>query len=359
MKSHIPSFGVSSLARALCLALGTVCLLASQAAGKGSAAAPPQVPVHAVKLERRTLRRYVVGYGALAPAPPGAARPGGLAILRAPAAGLVVEAAAPEGRKVRRGERVLRFDSRAADAALARAEAELKAAQAEFDRQRRLAKEDNASQKALQQAAVRLAAAHSAVRQAEVARGYLDLTAPMDGVVARLYARPGEFLPAGAPAAAIAALAGPTAEVYVPAFELAQVHPGQEADVFLVGRRIKGKVSFVAPQVAPETGSGLVRIELDKTEGLRPGEFARAEIVVETRARVLAAPLSSVVHKPGGKGLLALIRNGSARLAPVTLGIEEGDWVEVRGEGLREGTLLVGPEAYGLPDGTPIRILNP
>ena len=318
----------------------------------------PIVPVHVVRLEKRTLHRYVVGYGHVIPRRPTPKRSPGSILLTAAQSGVIQAVLHAEGEAVAKGEPIVRFDTRAADAAVAQAQAALQTAEAEWKRVRRLAQDQNVSQKQLEEARARLAAARAALQQAKVRRSYLEPTTPIDGILVRLFVKPGDTVNAGAPLARIVQPDATTVEVQVPSFAISSVQVGQTAKLLTPTQNGSGKVVFVDPTIRPETGCGTVRILPNQALALRPGEFVKAEIAVEIHRDVLTAPLSSVVRRSGQPARIALVKGNEAELVPVTLGIEEGNFIEVSGPNLREGTPIVGKEAYGLPPRTRIHILN-
>jgi membrane fusion protein (multidrug efflux system) len=101
----------------------------------------------------------------------------------------------------------------------------------------------------------------------------------------------------------------------------------------------------------------LVRISLDTDAGLRPGQFVTARIVVEERLQRLAVPINSVVTNEN-TSLIALVEGDLAKQKLVKLGLRDGSFVEVEGEGIKEGMTVVTEGVYGLPPETRIRVVK-
>jgi len=106
------------------------------------------------------------------------------------------------------------------------------------------------------------------------------------------------------------------------------------------GRMLQGRVSFVAPDLAADTRTGTVRIELPNPGGaLKPGMFVDVALSVRLGQR-LAIPESAVL--PTGERRIVFVDLGDGRLASrdVVLGARAGDWYEVV-SGLAAGDRVV------------------
>ena len=327
-----------------------------QASGEPPAKAA--IEVHTTAIERVSLRRRLTLFGKIAPEPAGRAHPAAVARVSANAFGLVSAVPVVLGQTVEQGAVVARLDTRLADAAVERAQASLIRATAEAKRQQQLAELDDSSVRQRELAEFQLAEARAAMVEARTARDLLEIRAPLDGTLLRLDVRTGEVVNAGDLLAEIVDLGRLVAEVRVPAAELPELRVGQAAVVRSAKHEVNGMVDYVGRRIDPATGSAVTRVALDSADGLRPGEFVRVRIVVEERREVLAVPASAVVRGADGSGIVVIVDGGRARLRPVTVGIEDGDRIEISGEQIRAGDRIVTREAYGLPDGAPVRDID-
>jgi hypothetical protein len=57
--------------------------------------------------------------------------------------------------------------------------------------------------------------------------------------------------------------------------------------------------------------------------------------------------------------MIWLVEGDRAVSRPVKTGLRESGLVEIEGEGLKEGTVIVTEEAYSIPQETKIHIINP
>lgn len=331
------------------------------AASAEDAEPSPEVTVHVVKLTRSTVRAHVTAYGTVEPEPAAAGRPAAEATLAAPAGGLLTEVAAIEGAKVARGDRLFQFDSRQADAAVAKARAALGFAEQALARQRKLAETDSTSQKNVLEAGQQMALAQQDLTSAEAARALLEVVSPIDGVIAHVFARSGEAVEPGRPLAALIAPDRLVASVAVPGRDVAQLKTGAPAGVRGDDRgpEVQGTLAFIAPEADPRTGTTTVRVALPAGSGLRPGQFVAASIVSEERANRLVAPAGSVVRTADGGHAVSVVTGDRAKSVPVRTGLTWNGLTEIEGEGLDEGTVVVGAETYGLPADVRIKVVAP
>ena len=106
------------------------------------------------------------------------------------------------------------------------------------------------------------------------------------------------------------------------------------------GRARRGRISFIAPDLAADTRTGTVRIEVPNGQGeLKPGTYLEVHLNVALGRR-LAIPESAVL--PTGERRIVFVDLGDGKLAPrdVSLGAHAGGWYEVRG-GLVAGDRVV------------------
>lgn len=110
----------------------------------------------------------------------------------------------------------------------------------------------------------------------------LELVAPISGTVVEKLAVEGQYVREGEAVFQLADLSAVWLILELFPEEAAGIRFGQRVHVevqSLPGRRIEGRVVFVAPRVSPETRTVGVRVVLPNEDGeLRVGDYARAEI---------------------------------------------------------------------------------
>jgi membrane fusion protein (multidrug efflux system) len=116
------------------------------------------------------------------------------------------------------------------------------------------------------------------------------------------------------------------------------------------------KVSLVGYDVDRKNNTVGVTIDLGPGAGVRPGEFLRARILVDQHRGALAVPWKSVVRGEDQSTSVAVVHDEKAHRVPVRVGLREGEWVEITGQGVTEGDLVVTDGAYGLPDDAKVSV---
>lgn len=176
--------------------------------------------------------------------------------------------------------------------AVAAARAAVAAAQANLSR---LSPSPNGSQLNIADAGI--AQAEAQLELARINRQKAELHAPFDGVVAIVNVDPGDPSTTQGPAIKIVDLSTLQADVQISDVDIGRVEEGQTVNVFadaLPDTKITGKVSYIAPTATTTANirSYLVRIDLEKVKGLRPGMSVRVEFPTKS-SNATAAPAST------------------------------------------------------------------
>ncbi len=302
----------------------------AQNASKPSA--KPVIRVQVGVLERKTLHRYVTGYGVVEPSPATPGRPAAQAAVAAPVNGVVTRVLVAPGERVHRGELLVELNS---DAMTERYAA------AEVRRERRLYAQHNTSLKALQQAEAQLA--------------LLRIRAPLTGTVVGVGIRPGAAVNTNTVLAEIVDLRRLVVRTEIPAAEASELKLDQPVEL-RGDAPVVTRVGYISPTVDPSDGAVSVWAALPQATDLRPGEYVRLRIITATHPDVLAAPTASVITDVSGRGVLSIVHGEEAIRVPVRTGLRENGWIEVSGADLRAGTRIVTIGAYGLPERVAIEI---
>lgn len=316
---------------------------------------------------------------------------------------MVLELNADQGDMVKKGEVLARLDrttletqlaqtkaSRAqADAAVAQAKAQIVDAQIAvsqtkdtFDRAQSLfdqnvgskAQADDARY-AYDTAKAKLETAQKAVASAEAQLDVIDaqirevqekldktlVKAPADGLVLSRTADLGEVVSlAGGALFRIAINDEFELVANVPETELPSLKPGMDVSVSLPGfaKPLDGKIRMIAPEIDPQTRLGKVHITLPHDPDVRPGSFARGDIVLAKRT-TLSVPQSALVYQDD-KAFLQVVENDVVHTRPVVTGIRDNDSVEIV-SGIKAGDTVVERAGTFVSDGdriTPMRAGN-
>jgi len=183
-----------------------------------------------------------------------------------------------------------------------------------------------------------------------------ELHAPAEGMIRERRASVGEFLAAGAPVATLVKMHPLRLQLAVPERAAVGVRVGQDVRVSVDGDAgvHGGRVVRLSPSIQEQNRTLTVEAEVPNTTGaLRPGSFARAEIVIAADQPAVFVPASSIVVFAGIEKVLT-VRDGKSEERRVVTGRREPDRVEIV-EGLKAGEPVVA-QPGNLTGGQPVVI---
>jgi RND family efflux transporter MFP subunit len=182
------------------------------------------------------------------------------------------------------------------------------------------------------------------------------LNAPIDGAVRERRASVGEYLAAGAPVFGLVRIHPLRLRVAVPERDASSVRVGQAVWVRLEGDPAAhtGRVVRLSPSIQEQNRTLIVEAEVANRDGrLRPGSFARAEIVVEADRTAVMVPASTVVTFAGLEKVFG-VKDGKAVEKRVRTGRRSGDRVEIL-DGVAAGEQVV-TDPGNLVGGMPVTV---
>ena len=247
-------------------------------------------------------------------------------------AGRIVELRFDVGDYVKKGEVIARIDERAASQALAaseaqvrEAEAALRNARAEFERSKQLLAQKFLSQAALDRAEAQYKAAQARVTallagagQAATERGFATIVAPYSGVVAVRHVELGEMATVGKPLLTGFDPATLRDTATVPQGQVAAIQAGAKGRIELpsVGKWIDATELTVIPTADPRTHTSQVRLGLPPdVRGIYPGIYARAHFVTG-RKPALLVPREAVVRRSEVTAVYVVPEPGAPQARP-------------------------------------------
>jgi len=154
--------------------------------------------------------------------------------------------------------------------------------------------------------------------------------APLDGIVQQKRASVGEYLAAGAPVVDIVRMNPLRLQAEVPERDAGTVRFGQSVRVTVEGDAnvYVGQIKRLSPVIAQQNRMLMVEADVQNDGRLRPGSFAKAEIVTNDAKMAVTVPNSSIVTFAGIEKVI-VVQNGKALEKAVTTGRRNGDWTEI------------------------------
>ncbi len=209
-----------------------------------------------------------------------------------------------------------------------------------------------------------LAQARAALDQSEELLSKTRITSPIDGVVIQVDIKVGETVIAGTtniPGSTMMVIADPSetlTEVQVDEADIAQVHQGQDADIFTAAfpdTPLSGTIQSIASVARQTPGqaslSFLVKILLDDQDSMtiRPGMSVRADIYTQSSEETLVVPVQALLYDEDtdeddeGKEeqpYVFVMRDGKAIRKDVDVGIASDSDQEITA-GLEEDEVVI------------------
>jgi len=276
--------------------------------------------------------------------------------------GIVSEVRVEAGDRVEQGQLLARLDVSEQRAELARAEASLREAEANFERLARLRERDYIDEASFVTARSEQEVAESEVELWRTRVEFGEIVSPIDGHVIDRLVEPGAAIGRLAPAFELSNLDQLVVRVGVSELDLKQLATGDRVPVRVDAideqGPIDGRVRRIFP--AAEDTSRLVTVEIELAKafdlGIRPGYLARADLLIDFREDVLAVPAGSVGV---GDRSYVMVIDGNDELVRriVDTGVIRGNWREITG-GLQSGDRIVSSNPIDLAEGDLVRVVD-
>ncbi len=264
-----------------------------------------------------------------------------------------------EGASVRKGQVLARLDGERLRLEAAQARAQLSKLERDYKRNVELQQRGLVAVSAFENLRYEVEAARAAYELTALQLSYTDIRAPIDGVVAERFVKTGNTLNPNDKLFRIADLSPLVAHVHVPESELWKLRAGQvaSAQVDAAGGNFQSIIRRISPVVDSNTGTFKVTLELrDPERRLKPGMFARVDIVHERRANVVRIARAALVEDDGNRRVF-VVQAGKAVSRAVVLGLTNGPVVEVV-SGVIAGEPVVVVGQGTLKEGSPVRVVT-
>ena len=274
------------------------------------------------------------------------------------AAGRVEWIGPREGQMVQKGALLAKIDVSAHKAALEHAKAAYDLASDLCERRRRLYANKIIAKEELDQSETQLKLALTDLEQIKVKYNHGFPKSPITGIINHLYVDVGEYADVGKPIADIVNIDKIKINVRVPELDVRYVKKGQKTPIktdAFAERPLSGTVDYVSFKADPATKTFLVRSVIDNPgHDIRPGMIGRVAFVRRVIPDAVAAPLFAIVDK-GGERIVFLEKNGVAESRTISIGVIEGDRVQIT-SGLNVGDHLIVKGHTEVEDGMKVTV---
>lgn len=247
-----------------------------------------------------------------------------------------------------------RRDLDTAQAALVQAQAQYDTASRHLESMKAVTRES-----ALKAAQGQLSSAEGKLKGAEAQVAYSEIHSPINGVVTDRPLFAGETAAAGAPLLTVMDTSSLLAKTHMAQSVVQQMKVGDKAQMQVPGIQdpVPARVSLISPALDPGSTTVEVWLKIDNKAGvLKVGTPVKAQITGKTVEDAWKIPNSSVLTaQDGSKSVMVVGSDGVAHKKAVTLGITDGEDVQVL-SGVTAADNVITGGAYGLDENIKVKV---
>jgi membrane fusion protein (multidrug efflux system) len=283
------------------------------------------------------------------------------ALVVAKVSGVVEKIFVEEGNVVRAGQTLAKLDDEQYRLELNQAQSVLEKLANEFDRNESLFKNKIVSQEAYDKSKSEYHTQKAAYDLAKLRLNYTEIKAPITGIVTKRFVKVGNMVKEDQQTFQVTDFDPLLAVLHVPEREMNKLEKDLPAVLkadAVPDSEFKGKILRISPIVDAGTGTFKVTIEVrDKTRRLKPGMFARVQIVYDTHESALLVPKSAILSEDTDTWAF-VIADGTVNKRSVNIGYTNSTHVEVV-SGLSLDDIIVTTGLNSLKDGSKIKVIEP
>jgi len=295
------------------------------------------------------------------------------AILASEIGGTVVEIAVADGSTVDKGDLLAKLDTSSEAAQLRAAEAQVDWAKISAERLRQLRTNNTVSQSELDQAEAGLKQAQANADQIRTTIDKKTIRAPFAGRIGLWQVTAGTTIEPRRALVSLQSLTPVYVDFSLPQQDLSQLQTGlvvhANCDAY-PGKTFTGTLTAINPDLDATTRSVMVRATFENAEQLlRPGMFARAEVILPEAKPVLVIPATAILSAPYGDSVFVILTAAQAGVTnmPATnlvaqqkfirTGRAHGDFISVE-TGLKADDKVATAGIFKLRNGVSVQINN-
>ena len=291
-------------------------------------------------------------------------------IIAAELGGVISDIKFENGGVAKKGDVIMKLDASQEEALLRSAEAEAELAHTDLERTQGLASQKVVSKAELDAAESKFRRLTAIVDQMRSSIRKKTLVAPFDGQLGIRQVNVGQMINPGQQVVALTSLDPVYVDFALPQQHLGKLSHGLEVRVTtdaLPSRVFPGKLTAVNSMVDTATRNVSVQATLENPDhALRPGMFAKAEVVLPEKSPALIIPGSAVSYAPFGDSVFVIEKKKDEKTGKesqairqqfVRVGESRGDFVSIT-QGLKAGEIVVSTGVFKLRNGMAVTISN-
>jgi len=283
------------------------------------------------------------------------------ALVVAKVSGVVKKIYVEEGYTVRAGQTLAKLDDEQYRLEVNQAKSVLEKLANEFERNESLLKNKIVSQEAYDKSKSEYQTQKAAYDLAKLRLNYTEIKAPLSGIVTKRLIKLGNMVKQDDQIFQVTDFDPLLAVLHVPEKEMNKLVVGLPAGLTadaVPDAEFKGKILRISPIVDAGTGTFKVTVEVrDKTRKLKPGMFARVQVVYDTHENALLVPKSAILSEDTDTWAF-VIADGTVNKKRVSIGYNNSTHVEVV-SGLSLDDIIVTTGLNSLKDGSKIKVIEP
>src|SRR5437667_1117155 len=292
------------------------------------------------------------------------------AVLSTDLAGTVAEVKFESGAVAKKGDVLVRLDVSSEEGQLRTAEADLELARQDLGRTRDLAARKVISKAELDAAESKFKQKEGAVDNMRALVAKKEVRAPFDGQLGIRQVNVGQTINAGQQVVALTALDRVYVDFALPEQYVSKLTKDFEVRVradAIPGREFKGKLTAFNSMVDAITRNVPLQATLENPDhALRPGMFAKVNVMLPETKKAIVIPGSAVSYAPYGDSVFVIEKQKDPKSGKELLMLRQqfvriddvrGDFVSVT-KGLKAGEEIVGTGVFKLRNGMVVTINN-
>ena len=292
------------------------------------------------------------------------------AVVASELGGVVSQVAFENGGAAKKGDLLVQLDASAEEAQLHSAEADLELARADLARARDLAARKVIATSEIDAAESKFKQKQAGVDQMRSMITKKTVRAPFDGQLGIRQVNVGQMINVGQQVVPLTSLDPVFADFAMPQQYLGQLSDGLEVRVTtdaLPGRVFNGRLSAINSMVDTSTRNVALQATLSNPDhALRPGMFAKVEVVLPQKQKTLVVPGSAISYAPFGDSVFVIEKKKDPKTGEesqtirqqfVRIGEARGDFVSIV-QGLKASETVVSTGVFKLRNGMSVTINN-